>query len=157
MLKGQTEIEDDKKGVADVKLYNLRSLGGMTEETCLEVLQLVVDGKISYNEIQKTATVASQLQQTQAALIGVIDPTNQLTWVQMMDRFPEHTGREMLLNVFGKVGKGLTSLIFFFYEGGYTFFWESLCFNLCTLSTQVETAPSVRYGVSMVLDGECVF
>ena len=112
MLKGQTEVEDDKKGVVDVKLYNLRPLGGMTEETCLEVLQLVVDGTISYNEIQKTATVASQLQQTQAALIGVIDPTNQLTWGQMMERFPEHTGREMLLNVFGKVGKGLTSFKF---------------------------------------------
>ncbi len=104
LLKGQ---KPSKKNCPPppLPLYPLRSLGRMSDETVVDVLGLVVENKLELTAVEKTAKTAHHLQLIQAALIGVVDEADPpvLSWEDMERRFPQHTERDLLLNLFGKV------------------------------------------------------
>ena len=112
----QQQQQQQKNSKAQIRLYLFRTLGAMDEASCMEILDLVLNREIELGQLELTAKTSQHLQNIQAALMGCIDPDCELTWDVMERRFPVHTKRSMLLNLFGKVSTGSWFNILFQYK-----------------------------------------
>ena len=65
-----------------------------------KVLELVPEGRMELTHLEKKANEIKQLMDVQAAMMG---EAGEDTWEAMERHFPEHTDRDQLVSMFGKV------------------------------------------------------
>ena len=65
---GSKAAQDSK--AAQIKLYSFRTLGAMDEESCKEILNLLLNGHIEFGVLEQIVKTSQHLQNVQATLMG---------------------------------------------------------------------------------------